>query len=147
MARPKGDLTEAAVYYLGYATEENMQWIEEFDVDVLVRGFLLFLNSGDAWNAEYEPRIRRCQDDKRLFLVAMQAAVLVENASQLPTLAGDDPALSFPMDSIPQWQEYACRTPEGRTLRDAKQMPFAHSCINNAEFLRFFQGVFERFLR
>ena len=36
-------VSEPLITYLGYATEDNMQWIEAFDVDVLSRGFLLFL--------------------------------------------------------------------------------------------------------
>jgi hypothetical protein len=116
-----------------------MQWVEEFDVDVLVRGFLLFLNSNDSWIADYQPRIERCQDAGRLVLVAIQAAVLIKDIREIPQISADDPALAFPMDTIPQWQTFACRTPDGLTLKESKHMGFAHACINNAAFRQFFQ--------
>jgi N-acetylglucosamine-6-sulfatase len=124
------------IYYLGYATQDNMKWIEAFDVDVLTRGFLLFLNPGDAWLSDYRSRMQQCQEDGRQFLVAIQAAVLVENARDLPALEPDDPTLAFPMSTIPQWEDLACRTSEGLTLKD-KGFGFAHSCINSADFREF----------
>jgi arylsulfatase A-like enzyme len=127
------------IYYLGYATPENMESIEAFDVDVLVRGFLLFLNSNDAWLSEYGQRLEQCQDEGRQFLVGIQAAVLVNDAKDLPRLSPDDPALAYPMDSIPQWEALACRTPQGSTLIEAKGQPFAHACLNNAGFREFFK--------
>jgi arylsulfatase A-like enzyme len=130
-----GDPAEPLIYYLGYATQDNMEWVEAFDVDVLTRGFLLFLNSNEAWLSEYGPRMEVCQEDGRQFLVAIQAAVLVENAEQIPGLGSDDPALAFPMDPIPQWETFACRTPNGSTLGEA----FAHSCLNNPAFRAFFE--------
>ena len=127
-------LSEPLIYYLGYATSDNMGWIEEFDPDVLTRGFLLFLNSTDAWIADYGSRLRRCQDDGRQFLVAIQAAVLVEEGQDIPRLGPDDPTLAYPMESIPQWEQFACRTPEGLTLIEAQHQSFAHACLNDPAF-------------
>ncbi|MBN1139968.1 MAG: sulfatase-like hydrolase/transferase, partial [Anaerolineae bacterium] len=130
--------TEPLIYYLGYATQDNMQWIESFGVDVLTRGFLLFLNSNDAWLTDYRSRMEECQQDGRRFLVAIQAGVLVEDIKDIPSLGPEDPALAFPMDAIPQWKELACRTAEGSTLK-GEESAFAHACINNADFREFFK--------
>ncbi len=126
------------IYYLGYATQDNMQWIDAFDVDVLTRGFLQFLNPGDAWLSDYRSRMNQCQEAGRQFLVAIQAAVLVENASDLPALGPDDPALAFPLAAISQWEDLACRTSDGAILKE-EGFGFAHSCINNADFREFFK--------
>jgi arylsulfatase A-like enzyme len=131
-----GPSSESLIYYLGYATQENMAWIEAFDVDVLSRGFLLFLNPNEAWVEDYGPRTETCQQDGRQFLVALQAAVLVENGNELPRLGPGDPTLAFPMQSIPQWEQYACRTSQGLTLKE-KGFGFAHSCVNDAGFRDF----------
>ena len=96
------------IYYLGYATQENMRWIEDFKVDVLTRGFLLFLNSTNNWLTDYRPRMAKLQDEGRKFMVALQAAVLVERREDIPALGSEDPALAYPMDSIPHWEEYTC---------------------------------------
>jgi arylsulfatase A-like enzyme len=125
------------IYYLGYATEENIQWIETFDAEVLTRSFLLFLNSSDTWFSDYEPRMRQLQADGRQFLVALQAAILVEDQEDIPALGQEDPALAFPMDPIPQWQQYACRKPDGSMLKD-EGFGFAHACLNNPDFREFF---------
>jgi arylsulfatase A-like enzyme len=130
---------EALIYYLGYATPENMEWIEEFDADVLIRGFLLFLNPNDAWVSDYRARMEQSQDEGRQFLVGIQAAVLLEDAKDLPSLGAGDPSLAFPMDPIPQWREFACRTPQGLTLQEAYGGPFSHSCLNNKGFREFFE--------
>ncbi len=139
-----GSLAEPLAYYLGYATQDNMQWIEKFDVDVLTRGFLLFLNSTDAWIADYRSRMEACQKAGRQFLVALQAAVLVETAKSLPSLGANDPALAFPMDSIPEWEDLACRTPDGLTVGGASNTSFAHSCLNNADFREFLEEHLRR---
>jgi hypothetical protein len=136
---PQRELADAIAYYSGYATQDDMEWIGIFDVDVLVRGFFLFLNSNDSWVPSYRPRMVECQRAGRLFLVGMQAAVLVEDARNLTQLGGDDAALDFPMDTITHWEEYACRTPEGLTLMDVLHQGFAHSCINNQSFREFFK--------
>jgi N-acetylglucosamine-6-sulfatase len=125
--------SDPLIYYLGYATQDNMSWIEAFDVDVLTRGFLLFLNANDAWLSDYRSRMEACQSEGRQFLVAIQAAALVENAQDLPSLGANDPALAFPMEPIPQWEDLACRTPQGSTLKE-QGSGFAHACINNADF-------------
>ena len=129
-------LSEAVTYYLGYATEENMGWITEFNVDVLTRAFLLFLNANDTWLPDYKPRFEQLQAESRRVLVAVQAAVLVEDISQIPELTGDDPAMAYPQDLIPQWESYACRLPDGSPLK----MNFSHACLNNTEFQAFFKG-------
>jgi arylsulfatase A-like enzyme len=133
-----GVAPEPLIYYLGYATQDNMSWIEAFDVDILTRGFLVFLNPSEAWLADYRPRMEQCQEAGRQFLVAIQAAVLVENASDLPGLGPNDPTLAFPMDPIPEWEDLACRTAEGRTLKE-EGFGFAHACINNADMREFFK--------
>jgi N-acetylglucosamine-6-sulfatase len=130
-------ISEPLIYYLGYATPDNMTRVEEFDVDVLVRGFLLFLNSSDAWLSDYGPRLEQCQDEGRQFLVGLQAAVLVEDAKDLPRLSPDDPALAYPMEAIPAWEEFACQTPPGATLLEAQGQGFAHACLNNPAFREF----------
>lgn len=133
------DLAQAMTYYSGYATERDMQWVREFDIDVLVRGFLLFLNSNDSWLPAYQPRMNECQGNGRLFLVAIQAAVLAEDAHALPQLGAGDPALEFPMDLIPQWETLACCTPDDASMREVLRSGFAHSCINNLQFREFFE--------
>ncbi len=139
-APPAGAAQEPLIYYLGYATPEDMPWIESFDVDVLTRGFLLFLNTSDAWLEEYGAQMEQCQQEGREFLVGLQAAVLVEDARDLPSLGPDDPALSIPMEAIPEWDEFACRNPEGLTLDDATGGSFAHSCLNDEGFRAFLTG-------
>jgi hypothetical protein len=134
-----GNLADALIYTIGYATAENMPYVESFDADILTRGFLLFLNSNAGWIPLYQDQIARCQAEKRLFLVGIQAAVLVEQGQELPQIEPDDPALAVPMDTLSQWPDYACRTADGQTLRE-KGLPFAHACINNATFRDFFQG-------
>jgi hypothetical protein len=133
---PSGD---AAIYYLGYATQENVSWIEQFDADVLTRAFLLFLNSSDGWVSEYGPRLRAFQEAGRKCLVGLQAAVLVEHGRDLPRLGTDDPALEYATEAIPNWREYACRTSQGQTLDEAIHVGFAHACLNNAQFREFLQ--------
>lgn len=134
-----GNLTDALIYTIGYATTENMPHVESFDADLLTRGFLLFLNTNAGWIPLYQDQIARCQAEKRLFLVGIQAAVLVEQGQELPQIEPDDPALAVPMDTLSQWPDYACRTADGQTLRE-KGLPFAHACINNAAFREFLQG-------
>jgi arylsulfatase A-like enzyme len=134
---PRSPPSEPLIYYLGYATEENVPLIEAFDADVLSRGFLLFLNPGEAWLADYGPRLQALQQDSRQFLVALQAAVLVEDGADLPSLGAGDPALAYPMESIPQWEEYACRLPDGSTLKEGQHLSFAHACLNDPAFAEF----------
>ena len=117
-------------YYLGYAIEENMNWITEFDVEVLSRAFLLFLNANNRWLVDYQPRLDKLRERGMMILVAIQAAVLVENIRFIPELAGDDPAMAFPQELIPERESYACRTPDGQTIGEN----FAHACLNNASF-------------
>ncbi|HEM61735.1 MAG TPA: hypothetical protein ENO24_05555, partial [Chloroflexi bacterium] len=139
VARQADQASEALIYYLGYATQNNMEWIEGFDADVLGRGFLLFLNSNEAWLSDYRLRMEECQEDGRKFLVAIQAAVLVEDAADLPSLGAGDPALAVPMDPLPQWRAWACETPKGLTLQEAYGGSFAHSCLSNPAFQEFFE--------
>jgi hypothetical protein len=137
-----GTLSDAAIYTIGYATPETMSLVESFDADLLTRGFLLFLNSNAGWIPLYQDQIARCQGEKRLFLVAIQAAVLVEQAQDLPQIEPDDPALTAPMDVLSQWEDYACRTANGQVLSETG-LTFAHACINNAAFREFLQGRLE----
>jgi hypothetical protein len=112
-----------------------MSAINEFDPDVLVRAFLMFYNSTDEWIADYEPRITQCQQDGRLFMVDLQAAVLTGKPGDIPH-SPDDPAFEFPLDYVEDWMDYACRDPEGLTYGEQTGLSFAHACVNNPLYVQ-----------